>query len=183
MRLGFKSAAVFFYAMLALLMIQFSGLAKAENVSKMPASNVLPPLPKGVTELKFSDFFKLPIGPKGLDPTEILSRLDGKQVRVVGFQVKEEEPFKGLFMLTANPTSLAEVEDGPADDLPAATLFVHMPDRDKDKVIAYRSGLWALTGTLSLGNQSELNGRTSYVRLILSADPEGSVTGKKPKSH
>ena len=81
--------------------------------------------------------------------------------------VKEEEPTAGLFMLAPLPVSMAEKEDGPADDLPPATLFVHVPPADKDKIMAYRPGPWQLTGTLKLGNQEEANGRMSYTRLIL----------------
>ena len=70
-------------------------------------------------------------------------------------------------MLAPIPVSLSEKEDGPADDLPPATLYVHMPQRDAEKVLEYRSGLWELTGVLSVGNQQEQNGRMSYTRLLL----------------
>src|SRR6188768_3927175 len=30
----------------------------------------LPPLPEGVEELKFAEFFKMPVGPRGLELTE-----------------------------------------------------------------------------------------------------------------
>lgn len=119
------------------------------------------------TELSLREFYKFPIGPRGLEPTEKLLRLNGKRVQVTGYMVKEEEPTVGLLMLAPLPVSMAEKEDGPADDLPAATLFVHPPIADKDKVIAYKAGLWRLTGILELGNREESNGRMSYTRLIL----------------
>src|SRR5262245_31299945 len=47
----------------------------------------LPPPPPGVHQLKFSDFFKFPIGPLGLEVTEELKDLDGRTVRIMGFMV------------------------------------------------------------------------------------------------
>ena len=34
------------------------------------AANALPPLPLGVSELKFSEFFRQPVGPRGLESTD-----------------------------------------------------------------------------------------------------------------
>src|SRR5262245_32162762 len=73
-------------------------------------------------DLSFHDFFKLPVGPFGLEPTDRLLSLSEQQVRVRGHLVREEEPFAGLFLLTQMPASLAERTDGPADHLPPATL-------------------------------------------------------------
>jgi hypothetical protein len=50
----------------------------------------LPPLPEGVEELKFADFYKLPVGPRGLEPSAHLLSLDGKKVRLSGFFVFED---------------------------------------------------------------------------------------------
>lgn len=124
-------------------------------------------LPAGVTELRFNEFFKLPVGPRGLEPTEKLLSLKDKQIRIVGYMVQAEEPAPGLFMLSPIPVNIPEKEDGPSDDLPGSTLFVHMPKTDADKILAYRPGLWELVGTLKLGGQEEANGRVSYVRLML----------------
>jgi hypothetical protein len=81
--------------------------------------------------------------------------------------VREEEPIPGLFMLTSLPVTIPEKEDGPSDDLPGATVFVHMPPEDAEKILAYRPGMWDLAGTLQLGAKEEANGRVSYVRLLL----------------
>jgi hypothetical protein len=117
--------------------------------------------------LGWRDFFKLPIGPRGLEPTDQLLRLRDQRVRVQGYMVQEEEPLAGLFMLTPTPVTMAELADGPADDLPATTLFVHVAGEHAQKIIGYRPGLWTLSGILRLGAQHEPNGRVSYVRLIL----------------
>jgi hypothetical protein len=118
-------------------------------------------------DLGWQDFYQMPVGPLGLEPTKKLLSLNNKPVRLHGYMVKEEEPTTGIFLLTALPVSLSEKEDGPADDLPAATVFVHLPTTDKQKSVNFRSGLWELVGTLKLGNQEEVGGRVSYVRLML----------------
>ncbi|MGH8582032.1 MAG: hypothetical protein ACREWG_04445 [Gammaproteobacteria bacterium] len=118
-------------------------------------------------DLHFFDFFKLPVGARGLEPTDRLLSLAGKRVKLMGYMVKEEEPFLGLFMLAPMPVSLAELADGPSDYLPPATLFVHMPGETADKIVGYRPGTWTVAGTLELGGQEEENGRVSYVRLML----------------
>ncbi|MGZ8191667.1 MAG: hypothetical protein ACXWTS_10640 [Methylococcaceae bacterium] len=150
----------------SLILAGCAGQPGKENISKTPATEVQQTLP-AVTELNLREFYKLPAGPRGLEPTQKLLSLKDKRVRITGYMVKEEEPTAGLFMLSPLPVSMAEKEDGPADDLPPATLFVHGPPADKDKIMAYRPGLWELTGTLKLGNQEEANGRMSYTRLIL----------------
>jgi hypothetical protein len=118
-------------------------------------------------ELKFKDFYKMPVGPKGLEPSERLLRLRNQRVRILGYMVQAEEPVPGIFLLAPVPVSIPEKEDGPSDDLPGATLFVHMPPQDADKVLAFRPGLWELEGKLELGPREEANGRVSYTRLIL----------------
>lgn len=151
----------------SLFFVGCTGQASIENITNTSVSETEQILPAGVTELNLKEFYKFPVGPLGLEPTQKLLALKDKRVRVTGYMVKEEEPSAGLMMLTPLPVSLAEKEDGPADDLPPATLFVHLPSADKNKPIAYRQGLWQLTGTLKLGNQEEANGRRSYTRLIL----------------
>src|SRR5262245_20915966 len=120
-----------------------------------------------VLVLMFRDFFKLPIGRHGPEPTDTLLQLRDQRVRVQGHMVKEEEPRPGVFMLTATPVALGELADGPADYLPAATLFVHSVGEDRGKIIGYRPGTWTVTGVLRLGPWQEANDRMSYVRLIL----------------
>lgn len=127
----------------------------------------LPAAPPGVTDLRFDEFFRLPVGRTGLDPGKRLLELAGQRVRVLGYVVGEEEPTPGLFMLTARPVALAELADGPADDLPPATLYVHLAPADADKVVSHQPGLMVVTGMLEVGNRDEANGRVSFVRLYL----------------
>lgn len=126
----------------------------------------LPPPSPGVTDLKFRELFKLPIGPNGLEPTEKLLSLDGKPVRLVGYMVMQEEPTPGVFMLSPLPVSLGDQDEALADDLPASVIFVHVEAGDA-QVKPYIPGLLKLTGILGVGNRVEADGRVSAVRLQL----------------
>jgi hypothetical protein len=131
---------------------------------------------QGATELSFREFYKSPVGPLGLEPTQKLLSLKNKRVHIQGYMVIEEEPTAGLFMLTLVPVNIPEKEDGPSDYLPGATVFVHMPKEDAEKKLAYRPGLWSLEGTLELGGKEEANDRVSYVRIQLDQDKSAELT-------
>ncbi len=150
----------------------------------------LPPLPEGVEELKFADFFKLPVGPRGLESTGRLQGLHGKRVRILGFMVKEDltacnscpvPPRKdgrrplpswmeltvpGRMMFAPQPAMVSHAHYGLADDLPPQTLFVTVPDKFGELVL-FTPGPMLLTGVLSVGNKPEPDGRISVVRLTL----------------
>ncbi len=136
-----------------------------------PASTprALPPLPPGVADLRFGEFFVFPVGDRGLTLTPKLRGLHGKRVRVLGHMVRQEEPSPGVLLLTATPLQLHEHEYGLADDLPPATVRVFVPAA-RGKPVPFTPGPLLLTGTLSVGNRSEPDGRVSLVRLTL--DPQ-----------
>jgi hypothetical protein len=117
--------------------------------------------------LDWHEVFKLPVGPRGLEPTDRLLHLKDQRVRIQGYMINEEEPVPGLFMLAPTPVAVAELADGPADYLPAVTVFVHLPDTTAQHILTYRPGLWSLDGVLRLGAHHEQNGRISYVRVML----------------
>jgi hypothetical protein len=128
------------------------------------------PTNEGTTpvDLPFRDFYRMPVGPRGLEPTEKLLSLEGRRVRIEGYVVQEEDSLPGLFLMTPTPVALAERADGPADYLPGATVFVHLRAEDaRQKYFAYRPGLWTAVGTLELGGREEPDGRFSYVRLVV----------------
>jgi hypothetical protein len=64
---------------------------------------------------------------------------------------------------------LSEHADGEADDLPAALLTVYLDDAQKDWLIPYTRGLISITGHLRVGRLEEIDGRVSWVRLMLPA--------------
>jgi len=120
-------------------------------------------------DLKFHEFFKLPIGPRGLEATERLKSLAGQRIRIVGYMVRRDPPANGYFVLSPVPASIGNEDEDLADDLPASVAFVHIGDH-ATQALAFRPGLLRLTGMLSLGPQEESDGRVSSVRLQL--DPE-----------
>src|SRR5687768_7529644 len=136
-----------------------------------------PPLPKEVTELKFSDFFLTPIGPRGLELTDKLKELDGKRVRILGHMVRQEHALKGAFLLTPVPVQLHDHDS--SDDLPPACVRVSAPPGIE---VGYTPKLLLLTGTLSVGNREENDGRISMVRLSLDESPFKKDTRILPKT-
>jgi hypothetical protein len=161
----------------------FTALGAAANGGEMsdPQSavdDIAVPSPVQVSEIKFRDFFVMPVGPYGLEPTEKLLSQDGKRVRIAGFIAAEEVPTPGLFILSPIPVSLSDVEDGPADDLPPTVVYVHLSGTDSQAVVRHQASPLLLTGTLSVGNRVEPNGRVSAVRLTLDA-PAGSATASE----
>lgn len=131
----------------------------------------LPPPPAGVTELRFSEFFRRPAGPLGLELTDTLRNLAGQRVRLLGFMVRQTKPSPGIAILAPFALSTNEYEYGLADDFPPNVVFVEVP-RFTDLAVPHTPGPLVLTGTLELGRREEADGRVSLVRLRLDPDPE-----------
>lgn len=132
------------------------------------ATNALPPLPPGVTELKFSEFFRQPIGPRGLEYTAKLRALDGRRIRILGYMVRQATPTEHCFLLANHPITVNEAEYGLCDDLPASAVHV-FTTADAPANTPFTPGPLLLTGTLRVGNRVETDGRVSAVRLFLDA--------------
>jgi hypothetical protein len=142
-------------------------------------ASALPPLPAGVAELKFSEFFVQPIGPRGLELTEKLRGLEGRRVRILGYMAQREAQPPGAFLLTPFPVQVHDHDNSLAEDFPASAVQVSVPTLPGQPV-PYAPGLMLLTGTLSIGNRAEPDGRISLVRLAL--DPPGKAVKKHPGS-
>jgi hypothetical protein len=123
------------------------------------------------TEVRFTELFALPVGRRGLEPTEKLRALDGQRVRIQGWVVAQDAPLPGRFLLTETPAHLHEDESGQADDLPGATVFVFLTD-DPDSVVVPGAAPLRLTGTLDVGPRLEADGRRSFVRLHVKKNPK-----------
>jgi hypothetical protein len=130
----------------------------------------LPPLPAGVTELKFNEFFVSPVGELGLTLTGKLRGLDGQRVRILGYMVRQETATPGKLLFSPLPAQINEHDSEFADDLPPSTVHVFVPAR-RDQPVPYTPKLLLLTGTLSVGNRTEADGRISVVRLTLDPPP------------
>ena len=128
----------------------------------------------GATELRFRDFFHMPVGAKGLVVSDTLRQADGQAVRLTGYMVQQETPAPGRFMLTPRPVRMSEHADGDADDLPPATVVVYLDPSQHDWAIPHVRGLVSVSGVLSVGRLEERDGRVSWVRLRL--DPEATRT-------
>lgn len=145
--------------------------------------------PAAPVELTFSDFFAQPIGPRGLEPTARLLAAAGQDVRLVGFMVQREQPQAGRFLLTPRPVSMSEHADGEADDLPATTVTVVLPDAQRDRIVAHQNGPVALTGRLAYGPVEDDTGRVSWLRLHLAPEalappaPAASASVLAPHPH
>ena len=118
----------------------------------------------GPTDLKFGEMFKWPIGSRGLEPTEKLLSLDRRSVRVVGYMVEQETMHS--FILAPLPLKLGDEDEGLADDIPPAAIFIHST-LPADVSVPYRPGLLEFTGILVVGGFPETDGRTALVRLIV----------------
>ena len=165
-----RSAAGF-----ALLIWLVCGLARAdaphavEPPTALQVHAELPPL-AGTTDLKFRDFFALPVGPKGLVPSERLLGLAGQRVRVIGYMARQEQPSAGILIVAPVPVVLGDEDESFSDDLPATSLHVHLADADRSRAVPWMPGLLSFSGVLRIGATSEADGRMSFVRLEL--DPQ-----------
>jgi hypothetical protein len=121
-----------------------------------------------IKELHFADFFRMPVGSKGLEISDTLQKTNGQLVRMVGYLVQQESPVPGRFMFTARPVQMSEHADGEADDLPPATVMVYLDAKHKDWVVPHVRGLVSLQGVLNVGRAQEPDGRVSWVQLQLS---------------
>lgn len=144
----------------------------------------LPALPDGVTELKFSDFYRMPVGPAGLDFTDKLKALSGHRVRLMGFMVRQTRPSPGVAILAPFALATQENEYDVCDDLPPATIFVEV-EKYQDIAVPFTPGPLLLTGRLETGRRVEADGRVSFIRLVLDAQfeptpPLASPAGTSP---
>jgi len=128
------------------------------------------PTPEPVTELRFQDFFKLPVGAKGLEISPALRQADGTAVALTGYMVQQEVPSNGVFLLTPRPVQMSEHADGDADDLPPATVLVKLAPEQHDWAVPHVRGLIRITGVLSVGREEGHDGRVSWVQLQLAPD-------------
>lgn len=125
--------------------------------------------PAGVTELKFRDVYKLPVGPKGLQATEKLLSLDGKRVRIVGYMVQQESASKGAFLLSPLPVLLSDEDESLADDLPASAIRIEIPNA-REVAMPHLPGLLQFTGTLHVGMRTDAaSGRATPAQIVLDA--------------
>jgi hypothetical protein len=123
-----------------------------------------------LAELRFQDFFTLPVGKQGLEMGPALRQADGKKVAITGYMVQQESSLPGQFMLTPRPVQMSEHADGDADDLPPAVLLVKLDASQSDWVVPHARGLIQVRGVLRVGREEGRDGRVSWVQMQLDPD-------------
>ena len=178
---------------LAALPVQATELLPREGHAHAMAAPMVPPtglavrLPieapiAGVTELKFSEMFKMPVGPQGLEPSERLLSLNGKTVRLIGYMVDTESRAPGTLILTPLPVSKGHEDESLADDLPPSAVFVHLSGPAAQQSVRSLRGLIQLTGTLQVGAADEADGRVSAIRLRVDDATSRLLVGGTPST-
>lgn len=155
------------------------GAVVPHKLSAVEVRGELSPPPAGVASIKFGEFYRMPVGPMGLEPSEKLLAMNGKRVRLVGYMVQEENPVPNRLMLSPLPVMLGDEDESLSDDLPPSTVFVHLANT-RERNAPYIPGLIHLTGTLEVGARDEAEGRVSGVRLILDPASSKRLMGAKP---
>lgn len=115
--------------------------------------------------LSFAEFYKRPVGPKGLEPGAKLLALAGSRVRLDGYIAHGAGPQPMLAVLAPVPVALGDEDEGLADDLPAAVAYLHWTDPNITAALAGCPRAVRVTGRLELGRLVEADGRSSFVRL------------------
>lgn len=173
------SAEVWFFLLLALLALaampsQSAGRVLGWNADALALgldhAGKLPPASEGVAEIKFTEFYQMPVGPRGLELTDKARALAGRRVRLLGFMVEQDEPAPGVALLAPYALTASEHEYGLCDDLPPAVVFVTVP-AFRGKAVPFTPGPLLLTGRLEVGPHEEADGRVSHLRLVLDAEP------------
>ena len=127
------------------------------------------------TVLELQSFFKLPMGPKGLEVTDKVKQASGQQVRMTGFMVKNELPTHGAFMLAPRPVQLSEHADGDANDLPASVCWVYLDSSQKDWLVPYIPGPVTVEGLFMFKRLEATDGSVAWFHLHLAPDAVSAV--------
>ena len=138
-------------------------------VTMRPTQAQTPDTPPWIS-LAFSDFFQRPVGSGGLLLNERMLKAQGRQVRLTGYMVQQEEVAPGQFLLAQRPVLMSQHADGEADDLPPATVLVELSTEQQDSFVSYTRGVIDVVGQLDVGRKEGSDGRVSWVRLRLSSN-------------
>ncbi len=95
----------------------------AQEATREPIK--LPPLPEGVEDLSFQEFFKNPVGPRGLEPSSKLLSLNSKRVRILGYVAEMQRSNKRNIIFAPVPLKPQPEEYGLADEIPATHVLAN----------------------------------------------------------
>lgn len=114
--------------------------------------------------LAFADFYKRPVGPRGLEPGARLLALAGHRVELAGVLVQRNDP-SGPLIVAPVPVVLGDEDESFADDLPAGVAYLHPIDARTAELLQGCRGAVRVRGRLQIGRVAEDDGRQSFVRL------------------
>jgi hypothetical protein len=135
------------------------------------------------TALEFQSFFKMPIGPKGLEVSNKVKQSSGKQVWLTGYMVKSEVPTPGAFMLSPRPVQMSEHADGDANDLPASVCWVYLDESQKNWVVPHTPGPITVMGQFNFQRIEAPDGTVAWFHLQLGHDAVSPLTSIAPQQH
>lgn len=123
-----------------------------------------------VLRLELRSFFKLPIGPRGMEVTQDIQNASGQFVRITGYMVKYENPPQGSFLLSPRPVQMSEHADGDANDLPAAVCWVYLDPSQSNLTIPHLPGPITVEGRFKFKREETSDGSVAWFHLQLSKD-------------
>ena len=124
--------------------------------------------PSAAAPLSFADFFKHPVGPRGLEPGGRLLALAGQRVEVAGYLVRQGDP-AGLLIVAPVPVVIGDEDESFADDLPASVAYLHPIDARTTEALQACRGAVRVRGRIEIGRVVEVDGRQSFVRVLADA--------------
>jgi hypothetical protein len=115
--------------------------------------------------LAFADFYKRPVGPRGLEASDRLRAASNTRVSLSGYVVREPTPAPTRLILAPLPITLGDEDEAQADDLPASVAYLHTDDPELADAMRRCRGAVQVAGRIELGPRRESDERLSYVRL------------------
>ena len=164
-RHGFTAAVQIILAIIILILS--TGAVRAATQTQLQTQTPESSKPQSVKNLRFQEFFKLPVGPRGLEISDTLGSANGMPVSLIGYMVRQEGHAAGQFLLSPRPVQMSEVADGDADDLPVTAVLVFLDPTQKDWTVVHNRRPVLLNGVLNVGRREEADGRVSWIRLQL----------------
>lgn len=168
----------FIHTALIAISASFLGLTFSTQVRSQVRMDLKEPV-----ALEFQTFFKMPLGPKGLEVTDKLVQADGQFVRLQGFMVKSEIPMRGSFILSPRPVQLSEHADGDANDLPASACWIYLDSSQKNWVVPHIPGPIAVEGIFNFKRMEAPDGSIAWFHLQLMSDAVSEIQPEKNSGH
>jgi hypothetical protein len=164
----------FIHTALIAISASFFGLTFSTQVRSQVRMDMNDPI-----ALEFQSFFKMPLGPKGLEVTDKVVQANGRFVRLQGFMVKNEIPVRGSFILSPRPVQLSEHADGDANDLPASACWIYLDSSQKDWIVPHISGPLTVEGIFNFKRMEAPDGSIAWFHLQLMPDAVSEVQPDK----